>query len=1506
MRTSFVIRGLAAVIVVLLLLVNCTDSGSVAPSSCPLPSEHTCAGVCADLNTDPKNCGACGTTCASDGVCVNGACASSCPAGQTACAGACVDLATNSANCGVCGTACTGGLLCTGGACKSACDPGLAACTTAGAITCANVQTDSKNCGACGVACGVGESCQAGACKCASPNGCAPSSLVLDEGTANPTATNEPPTAADVVMLQFALRSTGTEAAKVKSVTLTAAGSANDATTITSVQLIRDTDGNGYWDQGKDVVLGDAKQFADDNGTVTFGTLDELIQAGTTSNFLVVYNLNGSASVGQTLSVSIASGMAIEATNPANQAPLAVTGAAAGAEKTISQSGTLSVSLGSNSPGATNESAEGSGVTMLQFALSSSQVESFSVTSITVKGAGTGNDATNVSSVKLYRDVDGDGVVDVGSDVLLGSGVYAANDGVVAFASLSETIAAGSTTHYLVTYDFSGASLGSTFAASVVSGASVTASGATSGPAGGLVVGSAAGATKTILGAGSLTISTGTASPGTTFERPGADVSMLQVALSASSVEGVKVTGLSVRSSGSGADNTGVTAVKLYRDANNNGVYDAGETQVGTTGTFSIDNGFVVFSGLTEVISVGTTTNYVVVYTLAANVLPGDTFSASINPSSSVTATGQVSMSPVAASGTATGATKTVQAKGSLTLAAGVANPAATNERQGATLVPVLQLDLAASSVEPIRLDSVTIRATGTGNDATGITAVKFYRDTNRNGTVDAGDIQLGSTQTFNADNGAALFSNLANTIDPSSSGVYLVTFDVANSVLAGQTFTASVATNAIIATGTQSNQSISVIGSGLTGASKTIQTVGSVTIAAGASSPGASNEMAGSTGVPMLQFVATTSSVEAVRVQSVSVRASGTGNDAIGISAVRLFRDNNGNGRVDAGEPQLGTSTVFSSDNGSATFAGLTDLISADSFVNYLVTVDIASSAQVSQTFAVSVAFGAAVQVRGEVSNTNILPAGGYSSGGAAGNTKTIQSASLQLVAGTANPSVGDVSPSAAGVPMLQFRLNSLTSESVRVENVTVTAIGTANDTTAISAVKFYRDVNDNGLVDAGDVLIRSSTYAADNGTIDFNGLSEIIPGNSGLSYLVVYDLSGAGVSGNTLFARIAATSAVSAVSTTTSAAATLVGGAVQGGVKTITSQLDVWTPTSITGSPSARSQHTAVSTGTEMIVWGGDNGTTRLGDGARYNPSTDTWTVLPSTGAPSARARHVAALVGTKMIVWGGTADGISPLGDGAVYDTTSGAWTAISAVNAPTARFSPSIVSTGTEVIIFGGVGTGATTLSTGARYNPSTDVWTSLPTTANVPSVRYQHVASWMSNVGTSGRMFIWGGNSGTATLNTGSVYDLASDSWTTVTSTGAPAATSQSAAVYTGAEVVLSGGYTGSAFSTLAAAFNPTAGSWRTLSATGAPAARARHSLVLVGSRIIAWGGWNGTTSLNSGAVLDPLENLWTSTSTINAPSSRDSHTGVLVGPFMIVWGGKTTSAPLGTGARYVP
>ena len=71
-----------------------------------------------------------------------------------------------------------------------------------------------------------------------------------------------------------------------------------------------------------------------------------------------------------------------------------------------------------------------------------------------------------------------------------------------------------------------------------------------------------------------------------------------------------------------------------------------------------------------------------------------------------------------------------------------------------------------------------------------------------------------------------------------------------------------------------------------------------------------------------------------------------------------------------------------------------------------------------------------------------------------------------------------------------------------------------------------------------------------------------------------------------------------------------------------------------------SPHSDHTAIWTGAEMVVWGGvlADRSDVLQDGFRFDPVTNLWTALPMIGAPSARQAHTAIWTGNEMIVWGG----------------------------------------------------------------------------------------------------------------------------------------------------------------------------------------------------------------------------------------------------------------------------
>jgi len=193
-------------------------------------------------------------------------------------------------------------------------------------------------------------------------------------------------------------------------------------------------------------------------------------------------------------------------------------------------------------------------------------------------------------------------------------------------------------------------------------------------------------------------------------------------------------------------------------------------------------------------------------------------------------------------------------------------------------------------------------------------------------------------------------------------------------------------------------------------------------------------------------------------------------------------------------------------------------------------------------------------------------------------------------------------------------------------------------------------------------------------------------------------------------------------------------------------------WIATSTASAPEARESHTAVWTGSEMIVWGGsdfDTGNT-LNTGGRYNPSTDSWTGTSTTNAPSARLDQTAVWDDSEMIIWGGQTQNAGTLNTGGKYSPGTNSWIATSTTNAPTARYLHTAVWTGSEMIIWGGFNF-PDTLNTGGKYNPGTDSWTATSTT-NAPSVRAQHTA-----VSTSTAMIVWGGNDNSADLNTGGRY-----------------------------------------------------------------------------------------------------------------------------------------------------
>ena len=332
-----------------------------------------------------------------------------------------------------------------------------------------------------------------------------------------------------------------------------------------------------------------------------------------------------------------------------------------------------------------------------------------------------------------------------------------------------------------------------------------------------------------------------------------------------------------------------------------------------------------------------------------------------------------------------------------------------------------------------------------------------------------------------------------------------------------------------------------------------------------------------------------------------------------------------------------------------------------------------------------------------------------------------------------------------------------------------------------------------------------------------------------------------------------------------------------------------DQWTArTTITNAPTARSRHTAVWTGSEMIVWGGwgCNNHCILNTGGKYNPSTDSWTATSTTDAPSVRQVYTAVWSGSEMIVWGGANNSGVPLNTGGRYNPSTNTWTATTTINAPDARVFHTAVWAGSEMIVWGGENESFAPINTGGRYNPSTDRWTATSTT-NAPSARYWHTAVW-----TGSEMIVWGGEiTGSSRSNIGGRYDPGTDTWTATSTTNAPEARSNHTAIWTGSEMIVWGGIGRYALNT-GGRYDPGTDTWTATSRTNAPTAGLDYTAVWTGSEMIVWGGY-GDGPLKTGGRYDPGTDSWTATSTTNAPSARWQHSAVWTGSEMIVWGGHT-------------
>ena len=944
--------------------------------------------------------------------------------------------------------------------------------------------------------------------------------LTISAGPNNPAGGTVSPGASDIVVLQVRLTA-GLEPITVSSVTLTGAGTGNEITDVANARLLVDADRDGVLDPIGDIDLGTA-MFAANDGTIVFTFVGRTIAAGGHEDWIVAYDLTNAPEAPATFSARIANATDVVADAPSGRLPRIDGAPVQGGTRTVL--GGLTIATSPAAPPARTVQPTTPDIPVLAVRATAAS-ESFDISEIVVTAQGSADDPTDIAAVTLIRDNDQSGTLTLGDDVLAGPSTFASDDSSISFAGLATTVASGTSEDWLVTVQLaSDAPGGSTLRLRLDRVVATGVNARVITPAGVPI------ASNTLTFGGSLTVGAGPENPtsGTTSPR-GTDVVLMQVRLTPSS-EDVTLSAITFAASGSGDDSGAIGAARLYVDANRNGVVDpVADVALAAPVVFTADDAEITFNLGAAVIGAGTTQDWIVAYDFTGSAQAGDTFSLRLPRATAIDASAPSGPLPMVHGAPVVGGTFTVL--GDLTVALGPNNPAADTAARGAVDVPLLQI-AARGEQEGFQITSLTIRASGSMDDTNDILAVRLISDTNGNGQRDAGETVIAGPQRFAGDDGALTFAINTSVALGGTTNVLIVA-DLASSVVGGRTVRVRVEPGDVTAQGLGGR---AVLPAGLPLGSAPLAAGGTLALTLGPTPPTDRIVRRSALGETALQ-VRLTSDTEAVELTGLALRASGTGDDAMGLARVELFADNDGNGRVDPGDPSL-ASGRFSMDDG-VLMIPLSQTVVVGAPVNLLARVALTATPLGGETFSISVdpsdltitsSSGAVVVTGARVDGPTLTTGGGF-----------------VIAAGAQMSSGGPINQAFSGVPALQVNLRA-DNENCTVNGLTVTAAGSIDDATDITAVRIVRDVNDNGLADFSDLLLGApTTFAMDDGTATFSGLGRTIAINQSERWLVVYDLSGTASHRETLRARIAASTDVM-VTCDVSSAVVPTGGPIEG----------------------------------------------------------------------------------------------------------------------------------------------------------------------------------------------------------------------------------------------------------------------------------------------------------------------------------------------------------------------
>lgn len=602
----------------------------------------------------------------------------------------------------------------------------------------------------------------------------------------------------------------------------------------------------------------------------------------------------------------------------------------------------------------------------------------------------------------------------------------------------------------------------------------------------------------------------------------------------------------------------------------------------------------------------------------------------------------------------------------------------------------ISHIHLDAPGAQDVSISSITLSATGSGDDQVDISSVEIYLDANDSDTYNPGVDVLIGTGGFDSDNGEAqiVFSG-PQIVSPGAGRNWLVLYTLSGCGPNGATYSFIIESTDDVDVTYISGHPTYADGLPLASAALTITSGGAkLNLLVGPNPPADREVLNATVNLPVFQFTLYNRDSGVVTVTSLRLTPTGSGDDAAGIWQAHVRIDSNGDGRYNAGEPLFADYTYATDDTWQAVPGSYA--IPAGTKAHFLVLYDFDASAATGSDFRANIA--ATNHITAEDAGASPVAATGTAPVRGAVIT-IVEKGTLAAQAGSHNPPDGGALAGATNMPVLQLELQVGAIEDVIINSLTVHATGTTDDSTDITRVRVYKDADGDGGVGAGDTELASGQYSVDDGGLIFGSVGLVIVAGQTANLLITYDVAATAQSGSTFGTYIAnaveigATGAVSSLGIPATGTFPISGGIFElrtpdsfGAAADLNTGRFMHTQTTFTDPADGKAR---------VLVCGGYDGSSTLDTAEVYDPELDTWTVLPSP-MTKVRMLHTATVLadGQRIVIAGGT-DGVATTWqDGEMFDPATYSFTAIADNMSARRQMHTAVLIDSGDVFYFGG--------------------------------------------------------------------------------------------------------------------------------------------------------------------------------------------------------------------------